>query len=157
MTKPNPTRKERKEECCEKCFKWGKKYGEYVYPCNDTNCGCHKPTQPVDEPSEKERLEYGRRMGELYTNAPTQPVTNEPEWEIGFRLKLCAYGMSADGEDAIVNAIKALLSHQKQELLEKIERLKRDWDKPVDEMPQEWYVHNKAIDQIKSLIQEENG
>jgi hypothetical protein len=31
-----------KIECCEECFKWGKKYGEYLYPCHNINCKCHK-------------------------------------------------------------------------------------------------------------------
>mgnify|MGYP006201797963 CR=1 FL=1 len=33
------------QECCEECFKWGDKYGEYKHPCHNTDCECHTPQQ----------------------------------------------------------------------------------------------------------------
>lgn len=30
------------KECCEECFKWGEHYGEYVHPCHNPECECHK-------------------------------------------------------------------------------------------------------------------
>lgn len=30
-------------DCCEKCFKWGEQYGQYVFPCNNEYCFCHVP------------------------------------------------------------------------------------------------------------------
>lgn len=39
-----------KEECCENCFKWGDKYGEYAWPCLNVNFpSCHKPQPPKEE------------------------------------------------------------------------------------------------------------
>lgn len=43
-TKVEPT--ETVSDCCEKCFKWGKKYGEYAHPCNNPKCECHN--SPTD-------------------------------------------------------------------------------------------------------------
>ena len=40
-------------ECCEKCFKWGNKYGEYVHPCNEPDCECHLTT---DKNMKKEKI-----------------------------------------------------------------------------------------------------
>lgn len=30
------------KDCCEECFKWGKRYGDYIFPCLNTKCICHK-------------------------------------------------------------------------------------------------------------------
>ena len=40
--------KEKKIECCEKCFKWGGQYGEYIHPCNNMNCECHTQKTPIE-------------------------------------------------------------------------------------------------------------
>lgn len=45
------------KECCDKCFKWGKTYGDYEWPCLAPNCKCHaKPDVEGWTPSKLLRL-----------------------------------------------------------------------------------------------------
>lgn len=99
--KPNPTRKERKEETCPKCG------------CANI-CPCH-----FDE----------GRGGCVGCDFPYCDYydTNKPEWENKIHDWLLEdYDLRQEQEDGLKELVHSLLSQQKQELLGKITELKRE-------------------------------
>lgn len=48
-TEPKEDKSKKQPECCDKCFKWGKRYGDYIFPCNNVDCECHVLTTEPKE------------------------------------------------------------------------------------------------------------
>jgi hypothetical protein len=65
MTKVN-------RECCDRCFKWEKHYGEYIHPCNNPNCNCHTGVVTWDKD------ENGQLASVTY-KAPINPLSEKCE------------------------------------------------------------------------------
>ena len=40
-------------------------------------------------------------------------------------------------------------------LVIEISKMKRDWDQPIDEMPETWFIHNEAIDKVLATLKKE--
>lgn len=78
-----------KKECCEECFKWGGKYGIYIFPCNNPTCPCH-PQPSKCEPCGDKILHVGEATvcgdcGKLFSKPSSElpELPEEIEWEAG--------------------------------------------------------------------------
>ena len=134
--------REPKQECCDTCFKWGKHYGEYVHPCHNTNCPCHKQGLQTEE--------WGRRFDSLLA---------EVVFGNGDDTKLKTYVA-----DLFQTQKETLLTQTRQEIAREVEGMKlqafdnlefeKRWkhENILTGIDREMFARNQALSDVISKI-----